>query len=312
MAGPLSQAAAGPDDPVALLETELFAHAAYRQYGVELRGYDGRWLHARLQAYLQGGGGGSVSSLQGAVLRDAALARAVFRFVSANQAPFFTRPASFMGLRCAVLPLLRSVTWPVVWIAECADPAFVTALAVMLDEEGLLPRTQLFATNANEQVLAEVSRLRLAPADLAVHEERHARGGGQAPLRDFLRQDEEGFALAERLREHIVWSQHDLTADASFNECHLVVCQRTLSDFGAAVRKRALGLFGESLCNFGILQIDAGDAPPGAELAREFACLLGEQGVYKRLPTLARAPLVMPALLRAAPVAAASGPGAFN
>lgn len=290
MAGPLSHAA-GPADSIGLLETELFALAAWRHYGIELRGYDGAWLLGRLDAFLGGAAGGTVSGLQGAMLRDAELARAASRFVSANAAPFFTRAAPFMAMRCAVLPLLRSVTWPVVWIAECADPAFVIALLVMLDEEGLLPRTQLFATNANEEVLAGLSRLRLDAPALAAQEELHLRAGGQAPLRSFLREDGDGFALLDRLRPNVVWSQHDLTAGASFNECHLVVCQRALSDFAAPVRKRVLGLFAESLCNFGILQVDVGAGHCGPELAREFVSVLGEQGVYKR-----RAEVLRPAL----------------
>lgn len=295
----MSASGAGAGDPVGLLETELLAEAAYRQYGVDLRGFDHRWLQGRLAQFSERSGAAGISALQGAILRDAALARAAFSFVSENPAAFFTRPASFMALRCAVLPLLRSVTWPVVWIAECGDPAFLIQLVVMLEEEGLLPRTQLFVTNANEDVLSTIAPLRLAPADTAEREELHLKGGGQAPLRQYGDCGDGGFVLHERLRSNIVWSQHDLAADASFNECHLVVCQRALSDFDSALRKRALSLFSESLCNFGILQLDAAALPASQELMRDFACLLGEQGIYKRRPVEPRLFAPVPAALRA-------------
>jgi chemotaxis protein methyltransferase CheR len=267
-----------------MLETELFAEAVYRQYGVDLRGFEREWLLGRLTAFSERQTTGSISALQGEVLRDSSAAREAFRFVSASDSTFFTRPTSFIALRCAVLPLLRSVSWPVVWIAECADSAFLIQLVVMLEEEGLLSRTELFVTNANEELLSRAASLRLAPSEFPVRDEQHMRGGGSAPLYNYFEQEAEGYVLQDRLRQHIVWSQHDLSTDSSFNECHVVICQRRLTDYGSALRKRALKLFAESLCNFGILQLDASSGSVVPDLIHGFTSLLAEQGIYKRMP----------------------------
>jgi chemotaxis protein methyltransferase CheR len=270
---------------VLLLETELFAEAAYRRHGVDLRGFDREWLLGRLESLCDQRRAGSISSLQGEILHDAAAAQSAFSYVSENEDGFFTRPTSFMALRCAVLPLLRSVAWPVLWIAECADAAFLTQLMVMLEEEGLLPRTQVFVTNANEDVLGRIADLHLGAPGFQERDAQHAQGGGQTPLADHVVQTETGgYTLHHRLRQHIIYSQHDLSVDASFNECHLVICQRPLSHYSVALRQRALRLFAQSLCNFGILQIDASAGPVSHDLMRDFTCLLGEQGIYKRTP----------------------------
>lgn len=275
----------GGESSVPVLETELFAEAAYRRYGVDLRGFDREWLSNRLTALNEHRMIGSISTLQGNILYDASVARAAFSFVSENDDAFFTRPTSFMALRCAVLPLLRSVAWPVLWIAECADSAFLIQLLVMLEEEELLSRTQLFVTNANEDVLSQVASLRVAPTALLERDEQNVKGGGRAPLCDFFKQTETGYMLQDRLSENIVWSQHDLSTDSSFNECHLVVCQRALTHYSNDLRKRALTLFAESLCNFGILQLNTSLEPMSHELMRHFSCILSEQGLYKRDPT---------------------------
>lgn len=267
-----------------MLETELFAEAAYRRYGVDLRGFDREWLLERLTTFQERRMTASISTLQGDILHDSSVARAAFSFVSQNEGSFFTRPTSFMALRCAALPLLRSTAWPVLWIAECADSALLVQLVIMLEEEGLLPRTQLFVTNANEDVLSQVASLHLDVPTFLERDEQNAKGGGQAPLHNYFEQTGTGYTLQDRLRENIVWSQHDLTADASFNECHLVICQRALTHYSIDLRKRALGLFAESLCNFGILQIDSSSEPVSQDLMRDFICLLGEQGIYKRTP----------------------------
>lgn len=267
-----------------MLETELFAEAAYRQFGVDLRGFEREWLLGRLTAFNAHRMTGSISALQGEILRDASVAREAFCFVSESAGPFFTRPTSFMALRCAVLPLLRSVSWPVLWIAECADSAFPIQLVIMLEEEGLLSRTELFVTNANEDVLSRAASLRVASNEFLVRDEQNIRGGGRMPFHHYFEQNEGGYVLQDRLRQHIVWSQHDLAADSSFNECHVVICQRRLAEYGSDLRKRALKLFAESLCNFGIMQIDASSAPICHDLMGNFTCLLAEQGIYKRLP----------------------------
>ena len=267
-----------------MLETELFAEAAYREYGVELRGFEPEWLLGRLLAFNQHRMIRSISVLQGDVLRDVSLARDAFAFISENDGSFFIKPASFMALRCAVLPLLRSVSWPVLWVAECADSAFLMQLVIMLEEEGLLSRTELFVTNANEEVLNRVASLHVTPEEFHARDEVYIRGGGRAPLCNYFEQNETGYELQDRLRHHIVWNQHDLTADSSFNECHLVICQRKLTDYGSALRKRALKLFADSLCNFGILQLDGSSNPVTHDLMRDFTCLLNEQGIYKRVP----------------------------
>ena len=300
MAGPLTITIAreGDAEAIALLETELFSEAAYRRNGVDFRGFDQLRLAARLAACATRHGLDGISNLQEAVLRNPALARETFRLASESGSAFFTRPDAFMALRCAVLPLLRSATWPVVWIAECSEPAFLFQFVAMLDEEGVLAKTQLFATNANEDVISQAAGARIGAAAMPAHETLHAKGGGKASLASFCEQDQQGYFLKAPSAAHVLWSQHDLAADASFNECHLVICQRPLPDFGLPLQKRVLDLFSESLCNFGILQLEAPAGNPGHELMRNFTCLLGEQGIYKRIPEQPRALSVLPVALR--------------
>ncbi|MGJ9420620.1 hypothetical protein ACHAC9_23125, partial [Massilia sp. CMS3.1] len=139
-------------------------------------------------------------------------------------------------------------------------------------------------TNANEETLSRAASLRLGSTEFALRDQQHMRGGASAPLCNYVEQDAGGYVLQDRLRQHIVWSQHDLSTDSSFNECHLVICQRRLGDYGSALRKRALKLFAESLCNFGILQLDVSSAPIVPNIMHGFTCLLTEHGIYKRVP----------------------------
>jgi chemotaxis protein methyltransferase CheR len=281
MAGPLTAADASA---VAQLETSLLVEGLYRRYGVDFRGFEPLGLERKLDAFAALQGMDSISALQGKVLHDPAFARMAMRHLSAGASAFLTTPACFMAMRCAALPVLRSASWPVIWLAECGDPALVVQLVVMLEEEGLLGKTQLFVTSANDALLAEVATLALACERMDAHDALHLKGGGRHPLREYCERDGEHFTLRADLRHNIVWGQYDLASDASFNEFHLIVCQRPLKDFDLALQRRALGVFRQSLCNFGILQVEPPSDVLGNEFAKDFTCLLGEQGVYRRLP----------------------------
>ncbi len=276
---------------IELMETGLFVEAVYRQFGCDFRGYDKLALKHKLTVLAARNGADNISALQGRVLREHVLAREAFRFLSASATPFLTTPSSFMALRCAVLPVLRSASWPVIWIAECADPGIVVQMAVMLAEEGLAGKTQLFITNPNEEVLGDVAQLRLSAQDMAERDAGHLRSGGVRALADYCDAVDGGFTLRPALRENIVWSQYDLASDASFKEFELVICQRPLGEFDVALQRRALDIFGKSLCNFGILQVESPNVSLSADLARDFVTILPEQGIYRRTPATVSATL---------------------
>ena len=281
MAGPLTVA---DDSGAAQLETILFAEGLYRRYGVDFRGFEAAQFERKLDAFRAQSGMDTISAVQGRVLHDLAFARQAMRYLSHGASPFFTSAQCFMAMRCAALPLLRSASWPVVWVAECGDPGLVLQLAVMLEEEGLLGKTQLFVTSANDELLGEVEAIAVPADSMPERDQRHLKGGGRASLLDYCVREGELYKLRPELRQNIVWGQYDLASDGSFNEFHLIVCQRPLKEFGLALQRRALGLFSQSLCNFGILQVEPPSDVLGTEFAKDFTCLLGEQGVYRRLP----------------------------
>lgn len=273
-----------PQDAIAGIETDLLVECLYRRFGVDFRGFERQALGRRFARFCEHNGFDSLSALQGRILRDPLLARRALCYASQSPSAFLTGAIPFTAMRCAVLPVLRSVSWPGIWIAECGDPALVVQLAAMLDDEGLLDKTQLFVTNANDDLLREVSKLQLDAAALARSDEQHLKAGGKQPLRAYCEVHEDGVRLKAELCRNIVWAQHDLASDASFMECHMAVCQRPLRDMGPALQLRALGVFAQSLCNFGILQVEPPASIAPSELARNFISLLPEQGIYRRSP----------------------------
>ena len=73
--------------------------------------------------------------------------------LSINVTTMFRDPSFYTAFRGKVVPLLKTYPFSRIWIAGCSTGEEVYSLAIVLEEEGLLERTRLYATDINEAVL---------------------------------------------------------------------------------------------------------------------------------------------------------------
>jgi chemotaxis protein methyltransferase CheR len=115
-------------------------------------------------------------------------------------------------LQTEVVPLLRTYSRFNVWVPGCGEGETAWALATLFRETRLWKRVRIYATDASDEKLA---RARAAEGARAL--------------------------LAERM----VFAQHNLDTDASFNEFALIYCPEG--------QPRLHDLYDQSLCRLGIL-----------------------------------------------------------
>ena len=123
------------------------------------------------------------------------------------------------------------------------------------EEEGLYDRCRIYATDMNER-RAE-PRPRRASSRCAAMRENTAqlhRGGGQAGLRAASTPTRDDARRPRPvLRRNIVFAQHNLATDGSFNEFNLVLCRNVLIYFNRTLQDRVHRLLYQSLVRFGFL-----------------------------------------------------------
>lgn len=245
------------DDALFDLEIELFLEALYRVHRHDFRHYVRPTLRRRLSQALSAFSCSSVSMLQHRLLREPGLVGPVIDFLTVQVSDLFRDPPFYAALRTRVLPLLRTYPSIRVWIAGCGAGEEVYSLAILLDEEGLLSRSTLYATDVNRGALREaelgVYRLERAQA----FSRNYQRAGGRRSLSDYYMAGYDRVAFARRLRENTVFSDHSLATDNVFAEVHLVTCRNVLIYFDTELRDRAVGLFRESLVRRGFLGLGA-------------------------------------------------------
>ncbi|MFP5394025.1 MAG: CheR family methyltransferase [Gammaproteobacteria bacterium] len=269
-------------DPPDELEVDLLLEALVRRFGYDFRAYERGAVTDKLRALMAERQLATVSLLQDRVLHDGGTAACLLRALSVQPTPLFCDMEQTGALRQVLASCLRASAVPKVWLAECAGAEEAWSLVILLVEQGLDARTEIFATVANEEVLAEVRDASIPPARLAMCAEQYAAHGGAAALQDYFDIDGEHAVLKESLRRRITWAQYNLVTDASFNEFQMIVCSRALADFGPVLRGRVLRLFHDSLALFGVLGLDR-EFDAGDPLAALYQPVVAQKGWYKRI-----------------------------
>lgn len=276
-----SLSAFAADPAVEALEIALLLDALLGRHGHDFRDYDRALVRRALFGVMAERDLKTVSSLQERVLHEPGAAARVLRALAVAPSDLFDDPSRAREARDLLGKSLRSAAVPKVWLTECAGAGQAWTLAILLHEEGVLARTELFATVANEELLAEMRTASLDAATLPVLEQHYREGGGSGRLADYFEVGGGRAVLMPQLRARITWADHNLVTDASFNEFQAIVCCRDLRDFGPMLRQRALRLFHDSLARFGVLGL-ACALGPGDAIAGDYQ-LLGYPGWYKRV-----------------------------
>jgi chemotaxis protein methyltransferase CheR len=265
------------------VELDLLLEGLARQYGHDLRGYARGALKRRVLAGVRAHGLRSVSGLQELVLHDAGAMAGLLGTLTAGVGGMFRDPGFYLTFRRRVVPLLRTYPFVRIWHAGCSTGEDVYSMAILLAEEGLAPRVRTYATDVAESVLAQ-AKAGVYPVDLLpTAEGRYLKAGGRRSLADYASVGREGVVLSPALRENVVFGQHNLATDRSFNEFHVVLCRDVMIHFSRPLQTNVLSLLHASLCRLGILGLGAHESLRGSGFDDRFEALDAEARLFRRI-----------------------------
>ena len=237
------------------IEIQLLLEGIRLCYGYDFREYALSPLRRGLTAAMAREGVQTVSAYQDRILHDAACMQRFLGTVGFNVTGMFRDPELMRCVREEIVPLLRTYPSSRVWVAGCATGEEVYALAVLLDEAGVLNKTSIYATDMNEDTLT-VARVGSYPLDrVRRYEDAYAASGGQANLADHYSIAGRTARFNRKLQGSITWARHSLVTDGSFNDFHLIICANVLIYFRESLQERAHRLIYDSLIRGGFLAL---------------------------------------------------------
>src|ERR1051325_5087455 len=136
------------------LEMSLVLDAIYRRYGYDLREYEPATLERRLKGALTRSGLAHFGELTHRLLNDEAWFSVLLDQLTVQVSDMFRDPQFYRVFRERVVPVLRTYPELKLWHAGCATGEEVYATAIVLLEEGLYERSQIYATDVSAQAIA--------------------------------------------------------------------------------------------------------------------------------------------------------------
>jgi chemotaxis protein methyltransferase CheR len=265
------------------IELDCLLEAVYRRYGFDFREYAPASLRRRVNRRVKLEGLPSISALQDQLLRDAEVMQRLLLDLSINVTAMFRDPTFHLALREHVVPLLRTYPFTRIWVAGCSTGEEVYSLAILLEEEALYDRARIYATDLNENVL-ERARLGVFPlAKMQDYTRNYIGAGGKRSFSDYYTSGYDGAAFDRSLMRNVVFAQHNLAMDRSFNEFHVIFCRNVMIYFERGLQERVFELFDDSLARLGILALGHKESLRASAHAEKYEELDGVERLYRKV-----------------------------
>src|SRR5918912_1557480 len=203
--------------------------------------------------------------------------------LSINVTAMFRDPTFFAAFRQKVVPALRTYPFTRIWVAGCSTGEEVYSLAILLEEEGLYERARIYATDINDTVL-EHARAGVFPLDkMQEYTQNYIHGGGNRAFSEYYVAAYDGAQFDRSLARNVVFAQHNLASDRSFNEFHVIVCRNVMIYFDKSLQDRVHRLFYESLAPFGVLGLGHKESIHFTPLEDRYEELDAQEKLFRKL-----------------------------
>lgn len=231
------------------LEVRLLLEALYLKYGYDFRRYSFPHIKRRVMHRMMMEGAERISDLQYKLIYDKEFLRSILADFSINVTEMFRDPSFYKAFREHVVPILKTYPFIRIWHAGCSTGEEVYSMAILLKEEGLYDRVQIYATDFNTAVLDKVKEGIYPLANVKNSTHNYQKSGGKASFADYYIAKYDSIIFDSSLKQKITVADHNLVSDGVFGEMHVIICRNVLIYFNKELQNKVIGLFIESLVN---------------------------------------------------------------
>ena len=177
---------------------------------------------------------------------------------------FFRDPEAFRALGEQVATYLKRPGAPDelrIWVPGCATGEEAYTVALLFEEyqreTGQRIEYRIFATDIGSEPLG-VARLGHYSVDAVGSVDAHVLGR-------YFKETANGYAVNRRVRDHVVFSTHDMVRDAPFSKLDLVSCRNVMIYFDNELQRQVFDTFHYSLKPSGLLMLGMSESNTQAE-----------------------------------------------
>lgn len=271
-----------PDITNEQLELQLLLEAIYIKYGYDFREYSLAHTKRRLEYRRAVEGMTNYSEMQHKVIHEDSFFEQILLDLSINVTEMFRDPWFYKKVRELVFPHLRTYPFVKIWHAGCSAGQEVYSMGILLAEESLKERTQVYATDFNESIL-ERAKHGIYPIELVrQYTANYQAANGSASFSDYYTANYDHVIMKNSLKEKVLFTAHNLASDGVFGEMHIIFCRNVLIYFNRELQNRVFNLFYDSLIPGGFLCLGSKESLRFSNIEDKFELVSEREKIYRK------------------------------
>lgn len=264
------------------IELQLLLEAIYQRYGYDFRSYSRASLRRRVDQHLLLKRYDHIGTLIHAILHKGDAFAELLSDLTINVTEMFRDPDFYRAFREKVVPVLHTHPFLKIWHAGCATGEEIYSMAILLKEEGLYDRSQIYATDIDKEVLEKARKGIFPLTELRKYTDNYQRSGGKQSLSDYYTAKYDNVIMDPQLKKNVIFADHDLVTDQVFGEMQVILCRNVIIYFNRQLQDRVFKLFYESLDIGGTLCLGSKESLRFASCADRFNEVDKVQRIYRK------------------------------
>src|ERR1700744_1001896 len=224
-------------------------------YGYNFTGYSHASLVRRINRLVALDNFSSFAEFRYRLKNDPDYLKRFIEEITVNVTEMFRDPSFYKALREKIFPQIYAKPFIRIWHAGCATGEEVYSMAILLKEANLLHKSLLYATDINPDVLEQAQKGVMPLAYMKQYSENYIASGGKEDFSSYYTAKYDRVIFNEQLKAKMVFSEHNLVSDSTFNEFQLILCRNVLIYFDKTLQQKVLQLFDASLEPLGFLAL---------------------------------------------------------
>ncbi|WP_238188473.1 protein-glutamate O-methyltransferase CheR [Paenibacillus sp. L3-i20] len=234
---------------------DLLLEAIFRIRGYDFRNYLRSSLRRRIRNRMNLDRLPTVTAMLEKTLYEDGYLEKLLEDFSIKVTEMFRDPNFFLAFRKKVVPILREYPSLRIWHAGCATGEEVYSMAILLQEEGLLERTSIYATDMSKEAIVQAKEGKFPLKRMQAYTKNYLQAGGIQEFSAYYSTDHTHAYVLPFMKKHMTFAQHNLATDGSFNEFHVILCRNVLIYFNPTLQTRVHGVLADSLAQDGFLAL---------------------------------------------------------
>lgn len=265
------------------IEFSNLLEGIYQRYGFDLRELESSFLRRRIRMILQRENLPSISALQEKILRQPKTVDALMSNLCRFEIGLFRDPEFYLTLRQRCIPLLKTYPSLQIWVVGCSEGDEVYSISILLEEEGLLEKAKIYATDIHQSAWDHTQERSMDDVEFDASSARYKQSGGKGDFGRYFTHRSDHRRLASSLLSNVIFGQHNLMTDQSFNEFHLILCRNHLIHFQQSLHQRAIQVLRNSLVVLGFLGLGEKETLKWSQQEKCFEQIQPNLKLYRRI-----------------------------